>query len=206
MRPLAGCRDLAGRHIQSSPAPLAILCPASQKARGRWRVATFSQEQVPALGWAFLSHRESRLTLMVQTCHPTSRNRQEDSSSKPSCATEQRPSQSEQLSLKTQRKEGWEIAQCAQAPRLQHCKKEMAPREKCMVKVTQEEVGLRIQTHALAILWPLRTSEMALREMAERLRNNKGKMRPVGEEGAHKSRRDSQTQPRDSEMGIWGRG
>lgn len=75
-----------------------------------------------------------------------------------------------------------------------------------MAKVTQEEVGLRIQTHALAILWPLRTSEMALREMAERLGNTKGKMRPVGGEGAHKSRKDSQTQPRDSEMEIWGRG
>ena len=75
-----------------------------------------------------------------------------------------------------------------------------------MAKVTQEEVGLRIQTHALATLWPLRTSELALREMAERVRNTKGKMGPVGGEGAHKSRSDRQTQPRDSERGDLGEG
>lgn len=44
-------------------------------------------------------------------------------------------------------KESWEAAQCPRVPRLQRCKKETALREKCMAKVTQEEVGLGIQPH-----------------------------------------------------------
>lgn len=52
-------------------------------------------------------------------------------------------------------------------------------RGKCIVKVTQEEVGIRIRTHVLATLWPPRIAWLGSEEVAGRLRNTKGKMGPV---------------------------
>lgn len=48
-----------------------------------------------------------------------------------------------------------------------------------MVKVTQEEVGIRIRTQVLAILWPPRIARLGPEVVAGRLRNTKEKMEPV---------------------------
>lgn len=72
-----------------------------------------------------------------------------------------------------------------------------------MVKVTQEEVEIRIRTHVLATLWSPGIAGLGLEEVTERPRNTKGKMGPVtAESKTGNVDLSSQTQPWDSELGT----